>query len=153
MPAAPAKTEISDTYPNPSNAVARTGFGKLWDWATTLLGTSGTQADAQTALGLKIGFVYSFNNTFGFIKFPDWLGGWIVQWDNITMSGSGGVAAVLPITFPTRALGAVVTPKAAGFFVAIPAHQISTTTITAFICNASGTGVAGAQAFYIAVGN
>lgn len=51
MPAPPARTEISDTYPNPSNAVARTGFGKLWDYATTLLGASGTKADACTALG------------------------------------------------------------------------------------------------------
>lgn len=40
MPA-PARTEISDTYPNPSNAVARTGFGKLWDFVTSLLGTTG----------------------------------------------------------------------------------------------------------------
>ncbi len=27
----PLKTEISDTYPNPSNDVARVGFGKLWE--------------------------------------------------------------------------------------------------------------------------
>lgn len=34
----PARNEISDNYPNPSNAVARTGFGKLWD---ALFGTDG----------------------------------------------------------------------------------------------------------------
>lgn len=39
---APAKTEISDTYPLPSNATARTGFGNLWEWATSLLGTTGS---------------------------------------------------------------------------------------------------------------
>ena len=38
---APARTEISDVYPAPSNAVARTGFGKLWDFVTSLLGTTG----------------------------------------------------------------------------------------------------------------
>lgn len=31
MTALPAKTEISDVYPNPSNATARAGFAKLWD--------------------------------------------------------------------------------------------------------------------------
>jgi len=60
MPAAPARTEIADTYPNPSNAVARTGFGKLWDFLTGLLGTSGTAADARVLLG--IGPVISFRN-------------------------------------------------------------------------------------------
>lgn len=38
MPAGPARNEISDTYPNPDNATARTGFGKLWD---CLFGTGG----------------------------------------------------------------------------------------------------------------
>ena len=34
--APPAKTEISDTYPNPSNAVARAGFGTLWEYVTVI---------------------------------------------------------------------------------------------------------------------
>lgn len=49
--APPAKTEISDTYPNPSNAVARVGFGKLYDYVVNLLGTVGSPATALTALG------------------------------------------------------------------------------------------------------
>jgi hypothetical protein len=49
--APPAKTEISDTYPNPSDAVARAGFGKLWDYITSLLGVTGNPSDARTALG------------------------------------------------------------------------------------------------------
>lgn len=53
--APPARTAISDTYPNPSNAVARVGFGALWDYVTSLLGATGTPADARTALGLVIG--------------------------------------------------------------------------------------------------
>lgn len=52
MAAPPARTEISDTYPNPSNATARTGFGKLWDYATGLLGATGDQAEARAALGI-----------------------------------------------------------------------------------------------------
>jgi hypothetical protein len=46
----PARTEISDTYPNPSNAVARVGFGSLWDYVTGLLGSTGNPAEAITAL-------------------------------------------------------------------------------------------------------
>jgi hypothetical protein len=48
--APPAKTEISDTYPNPSNAVARVGFGSLWDYVTGLLGLTGNPAEALAAL-------------------------------------------------------------------------------------------------------
>jgi len=57
MAAPPARTEISDVYPNPSNAVARTGFGKLWDFVTGLLGLTGLIADARAALGFGTGVV------------------------------------------------------------------------------------------------
>lgn len=51
MPAPPAKAEISAPYPNPSNATARTGFGKLWDYVTGLLGSTGNAPEARVALG------------------------------------------------------------------------------------------------------
>jgi hypothetical protein len=35
MSAPPLRTAISDTYPNPSNATARTGFGALYDYVTS----------------------------------------------------------------------------------------------------------------------
>lgn len=53
--APPAKTAISDTYPNPSNAVARAGFAQLWEYVTGLLGLTGSPAAAQTALQLVPG--------------------------------------------------------------------------------------------------
>lgn len=65
--APPARTAISDTYPNPSNAVARVGFGQLWDYVTGLLGATGNPAAAQTALGLVIGTnvqAYNANTAF-----------------------------------------------------------------------------------------
>jgi hypothetical protein len=65
--APPAKTSISDTYPNPSNAVARAGFGQLWDYVTGLLGATGSPPAAQTALGLVIGTdvqAYNANTAF-----------------------------------------------------------------------------------------
>ena len=65
--APPAKTAISDTYPNPSNAVARAGFGTLWDYVTGLLGLTGNPAAAQTALQLVPGTdvqAYNANTAF-----------------------------------------------------------------------------------------
>ena len=53
--APPAKAEISAPFPNPSNAVARTGFGKLWETlfgTGGLLGSTGNVADARAALGI-----------------------------------------------------------------------------------------------------
>jgi len=65
--APPAKTEISDTYPNPSNAVARVGFASLWDYVTGLLGLTGNPAEAQAALqvpGLSSANSFSAKQTF-----------------------------------------------------------------------------------------
>lgn len=56
MPAPPARNDIAGTGGSaPSNATARTGFGALWDYVTTLLGVSGNASDARIALGLAIG--------------------------------------------------------------------------------------------------
>lgn len=49
--APPAKIEISNT-PSPSNAVAKAGFGKLWDFCTGLLGATGQPAEAFAAMKL-----------------------------------------------------------------------------------------------------
>jgi hypothetical protein len=62
MTALPAKTSISDTYPNPSNATARAGFAVLWDVINEMLQASeielaaGTTCDigGQTSTKLKI---------------------------------------------------------------------------------------------------
>lgn len=65
--APPPKTSISDTYPNPSNAVARAGFGQLWEYVTNLLGATGNPPAARTALGLVIGTdvqAYNANTAF-----------------------------------------------------------------------------------------
>jgi hypothetical protein len=48
----PARTELSAPYPNPTNAIARTGMGKFYDYVTNLLGTLGTAVDARAALGV-----------------------------------------------------------------------------------------------------
>jgi hypothetical protein len=55
MATPPARTELADTYPNPSNSTFRTGIGKLYDYVSALLGATGNAADARAALGLVIG--------------------------------------------------------------------------------------------------
>ncbi|MET3441397.1 hypothetical protein ABIC94_002155 [Variovorax paradoxus] len=52
MSAFPARTTLADTYPNPSNAVFRTGIGEFYDATTGLLGTTGNQAEARDLLGI-----------------------------------------------------------------------------------------------------
>jgi hypothetical protein len=66
MPAAPARTALADTYPNPSNSTFRTGIGALWDWATTLLGAGGTREGAVDTLRiLEQAALLNLSLTFG----------------------------------------------------------------------------------------
>ena len=48
MATPPTRAEISGT---PSRATANTGFGKLWDYVTGLLGSTGNATEARAALG------------------------------------------------------------------------------------------------------
>ena len=48
MATPPTRAEISGT---PSRATANTGFGKLWDYVTGLLGSTGNAQEARAALG------------------------------------------------------------------------------------------------------
>lgn len=54
MATPPARTELADTYPLPSNATMRTGIGKLYDYVTGLLGATGDAAEARAALGVDV---------------------------------------------------------------------------------------------------
>lgn len=60
MSAPPSRDSIAGTGSSaPSNATARTGFGALYDYVTTLLGATGTAADARTALGAQAAGSYA----------------------------------------------------------------------------------------------
>lgn len=52
MASPPARTEISDNYPLPSDATARIGFGRLYDYVTGLLGATGDPDAARVGLGM-----------------------------------------------------------------------------------------------------
>lgn len=53
MPAFPPRTDLVDTYPNPSVTKLKAGLGSLWDAVTGLLGTAGTKAAARATLGVE----------------------------------------------------------------------------------------------------
>ncbi|MCA7953838.1 hypothetical protein LGM43_26575 [Burkholderia seminalis] len=51
----------------------------------------------------------------GYIKFPSWLGSWIVQWGSTGLTNSSGVSSVsFPLAFPSANLGLVVSPAMGG---------------------------------------
>jgi len=59
MATPPLRTDLADTYPNPSNFTFKTGIGKFWDYVTTLLGASGSPSDARTALQVDRGNTFA----------------------------------------------------------------------------------------------
>lgn len=63
MASPPARIEISDNYPLPSDATARIGFGRLYDYVTGLLGATGAKPEALAALG-----AYGASNILGTVS-------------------------------------------------------------------------------------
>lgn len=73
---------------------------------STKIATTAWVRNAMATIAAAAGFAFNPAST-GYIKFPSWLGGWVVQW-GITLSSSGGdVSVAYPISFPTGPLAAV----------------------------------------------
>lgn len=79
--------------------------------AEALAGTSDQRF--ITPLKLRFGFAMSLGASDGYIKFPDWLGGWIWQYGTVASAASGSSNVITPFTFPIpfpnacRALSAI----------------------------------------------
>jgi len=75
---------------------------------STRVATTGWVRAAMSNIASAAGFAYSFSAN-GYIKFPSWLWGWIVQWGQIAAqsvgSGSANTGSVtFPLAFPNSVL-------------------------------------------------
>uniref|UniRef100_UPI0035E3D9DA gp53-like domain-containing protein n=1 Tax=Pseudomonas veronii TaxID=76761 RepID=UPI0035E3D9DA len=79
--------------------------------ATQAVTNAGTDdAGAITAKKLKFGFA-SLISANGYLKFPDWLGGFIIQWGNASIGDDTIVDVTLPISFPNSFFAAIATAQ------------------------------------------
>jgi hypothetical protein len=88
-----AVTSTSDpTYADNSSKPASTS------WVRAAMGA------IATAAGFSINLAAN-----GYCKFPNWLGGWIIQWASGSASYASGTLNTFPVTFPTICLVVVAT--------------------------------------------
>jgi hypothetical protein len=97
---------IAESKASPSATETVQGKAEIATQAETDTGTD--NARIVTPLKLKNGFAINLAVN-GYIKFPSWLGGFILQWisSNVTITGEGDQLINLPLTFPNAGLGAV----------------------------------------------
>lgn len=90
-----------------SLTAARDGLAPLASPAFTGTPTSPTPSSADNSLSLintawaKLGFSFS-GTANGHLKFPDWLGGLIVQWGSMTNTASASSTTNFPIAFSVQ---------------------------------------------------
>lgn len=107
-------------------------------------GTDNSTKVATTAWA-QLGFAFSLGTT-GYIKFPQWMGGLIIQW-GVAAPTSSGVTVTFPIAFPNNCF-CISTGYNGGanFSLWTGVPPFSKTGFT-FYCSTSGTGT------WIAIGN
>ena len=103
---------------------------------------------AMLAIATAAGFAISAS-TNGYVKFPSWLGGLIIQWGSAARTVAGDITVTFPLAFPTAFYSAVSVP-----FYASPISntwKISSATTTSMVLNSQNAG-AGYYENWIAVG-
>lgn len=97
----------------------------------------------------------------GYVAFPSWLGGLILQWGTATVTTTvqGGSATVsLPYSYPNNHFGAAGSYKKSSFISdSFPMYayptSLSTVTLTLDAATGGGTPTGAQEAFYISLGN
>lgn len=124
-------------------ADARTnlGLGTLATLNSPVPVADGGTAGTTTATALfNLGAGVSNRATSGYTRLP---GGLIFQWGTGTTAAGGGLAVALPVAFAANAYSGGATVQAVGVSATCIAVSLgSATTITVFICNTAGAGVA-----------
>lgn len=121
---------------------------------STKLATTGWIRSSMGAIATAAGFAYSLTGN-GYIKFPSWLAGLIIQWGSVVSSGTaaGNATATFPIAFPTAVLKVIASVVGDGsvgnYTLQTNGGTLSQVPMTTFV---STTRTAGVGALYIAIG-
>ena len=100
--------------------------------ATQALTDAGADdATVVTPKKLRFGFSSIFANN-GYIVFPSWLGGFIIQWIRTTNLGTQGASSSFPLAFPTACFGVWGSSTNGSTPTTISVGAITLTTFTAY---------------------
>lgn len=93
---------------------------------------AGTLDDvAVTPLKMRFGFAILMAAN-GYIKFPEWLGGFLIQWIFSTNLGSQGASSTWPVAFPTSCAFACVLCQNGSSVIPVSLGVKTASTVTAF---------------------
>lgn len=127
-----SSTPIAPTAPASDNTTKLATTGWVWTNIQALV------ASCIAAVATAAGFAVSLNAN-GYIRFPSWLGGLIIQWG----SCSPGASATFPIAFPAAVRSIAFSNNSAGYI------SYSTRSTTGFACVGASSGASD----YIAIGH
>lgn len=151
---AEAEAGTDNTLPMPPLRVAQAITARVATQAETNAGTSDTIF--VTPKKLRAGFSISLT-TNGYITFPSWLGGLILQWGRVlAIPYDGSKAFTLPIAYPTEPLASFATIEAnmastSGNYSIYTQH--STTSVTTYLDGNVSAGAVAQNAWIFSIGH
>lgn len=138
----------------PVALVNRTRF--LKDAIDAVVNGLGQVADNVTPgkllTALTGGFAASLGAT-GYIKLPNWLGGWMAQWGGATCNASGNGTITFPLAFPTVCASTSLLVMSNGYITNTNGAAPSTTGVAIYTQLATTGSTAAVTTLWIAVGN